>query len=200
MHVQTPIEPYLDRLAEMHQRLCPRQVLGVRIGQRAGELLGLELPRADKRLFAFVEIDGCFADGISVATGCWLGRRTLRLVDTARVAATCVDLESGRATRIWPNPRARMLAMRFAPDAPSLWHAQLVGYQIMPATELLRSMPVAITASSMAAVLGNQHARAVCVACGEDVFSAPEADLTERVLCAGCTGPTYYVRRELTPG
>jgi formylmethanofuran dehydrogenase subunit E len=35
--------------------------------------------------------NGCFADGLSVATGCWLGRRTLRLVDCGRVGVTAVD-------------------------------------------------------------------------------------------------------------
>jgi formylmethanofuran dehydrogenase subunit E len=60
-------------------------VLGVRIGLAAGEALDLDLPRADKRLLMLVETDGCFADGVSVATGCWLGRRTLRLVDYGRV-------------------------------------------------------------------------------------------------------------------
>src|SRR5438132_11137020 len=115
MYVQTSIEPYLDRLAELHPRLSARGRSWASASVNGQE----SCSGADNRLFAFVEINGCFADGVSVATGCWLGRRTLRLVDTARVAATCVDLESGRATRIWPNPRARMPAMRLAPDAPS---------------------------------------------------------------------------------
>jgi formylmethanofuran dehydrogenase subunit E len=86
----------LARLGELHPRLCPRQVLGARIGLQAGALLGLDLPRADKRLLALVETDGCFADGVSVATGCWLGRRTLRLLDYGRVAAMLVDISTGR--------------------------------------------------------------------------------------------------------
>jgi formylmethanofuran dehydrogenase subunit E len=81
----------LDRSAELHNHLCPRQVLGVRIGMYAGELLGLELPQTDKRLYTFVETDGCFADGVSVAAGCWLGRRTMRLMDYGKVAAVFVD-------------------------------------------------------------------------------------------------------------
>ncbi|HEX8967157.1 MAG TPA: FmdE family protein, partial [Chloroflexota bacterium] len=118
----------IEQLAQLHPRVCPRQVLGARIGQRAGDLLGLALPRSDKRLVAIVEMDGCFADGVSVATGCWLGRRTLRMVDYGKVAATFIDRRTGRGVRIWPHPQARMLAERYAPDAPDRWHAQLQGY------------------------------------------------------------------------
>ena len=67
----------LTKTAALHDHLCPRQVLGVRTGLLAARLFGLDLPQADKRLFAFVETDGCYSDGVSVSTGCWLGHRTL---------------------------------------------------------------------------------------------------------------------------
>lgn len=40
----------LGASAALHRHLCPRQVLGVRMGVWAGELLGLDVPQADKRL------------------------------------------------------------------------------------------------------------------------------------------------------
>src|SRR5690349_4858594 len=100
------LERCLGQFAGLHPRLCPRQVLGVRMGLLAGAALGLEMPRRDKRLLVLVETDGCFADGLSVANGCWLGRRTLRLMDYGRVAATVVDSATGRAVRISPRPSA----------------------------------------------------------------------------------------------
>lgn len=133
----SPLEGCLQRLASMHRRLCPRQVLGVRIGLLATDLLELELPRTDKRLLAIVETDGCFADGVSVATGCWLGRRTLRLVDYGKVAVTFVDMFDHRAVRVWPSPLARVTAARYAPTAGSRWESQLLGYQTMPVEQLL---------------------------------------------------------------
>src|SRR5918911_1243912 len=114
MDTDGPPEDVWGQLARLHPRLCPRQVLGVRIGQYAGELLGLALPRSDKQLLAFVEMDGCFADGVSVATGCWLGRRTLRLVDHGKVAATVVDTALMRAIRIAVHPDARCRAISYA--------------------------------------------------------------------------------------
>jgi hypothetical protein len=111
-------------------------VLGVRTGQRAGELLGLALPRSDKLMLAVVEIDGCFADGVSVATGCWFGRRTLRFGNYGKVGATFIDLQTWRAARIWPDPQARMVAGQYVPDAADRWHAQLEGHCVMLATEM----------------------------------------------------------------
>lgn len=188
-----PIEECLRQLVGLHARLCPRQVLGVRMGQYAGELLGLELPRTDRRLCCFVEVDGCFADAVSVSTGCRLGKRTLRLMDQGKVATTCVDVATGRAIRIWPNARARSLAWRYAPDAAAPWHAQLVGYQVMPVAELLCSEPVAITVS-MATLIGPERARAACASCGEEVSDCAEVDLQGQLVCAACNGHGYYTR------
>src|SRR5687768_11979454 len=93
----------LEKSAESHKHLCPRQILGVRMGLLAGDLLGLELPQKNKRLIVFVETDGCFVDGITVSTGCSMGHRTMRLMDYGKVAATFVDSQSNRAFRIAPS-------------------------------------------------------------------------------------------------
>lgn len=84
---QSAVAAALARLAGRHRHLCPRQVLGVRMGLYAAERLGLPVPQDDKRLVAFVETDGCFADGVGAATGCWLGRRTMRLLDYGKAPA-----------------------------------------------------------------------------------------------------------------
>src|SRR5215470_6084497 len=103
----TEQDPAVAELSKLHQRLCPRQILAIRIGRYAGELLGLDVPRTDKRMIAIAEVDGCFADGVSVASGCWLGRRTLRAVDHGKVAATFLDVRDGRTIRLWPRAGIR---------------------------------------------------------------------------------------------
>ena len=75
------LEDLLRTSATSHQRLCPRQVLGVRMGLLGGRWLDLPVPREDKRLLTLVETDGCAADAIAVATGCRVGLRTLRVID-----------------------------------------------------------------------------------------------------------------------
>ena len=185
-HVPTEVDRCLERLAGLHPRLCPRQVLGVRIGQRAGELLGLALPRTDKLMLAIVEIDGCFADVVSVATGCWFGRRTLRFVDYGKVAATFIDLETHRAVRIWPDPHARVVAERYVPDAPDSWHAQLEGYRVMPANEVLQSRSVTIN-MPLPDFLNADSERVTCSACGEEIMNGRQVVRNGFVLCRACT-------------
>jgi formylmethanofuran dehydrogenase subunit E len=196
MLIDTPtISPALAQLlahsAELHKHLCPRQVLGARMGMLVGELLGLSLPQTNKRLFAFVETDGCFADGVSVATGCWLGRRTMRLVDYGKVAATFVDTRSGRAIRIWPSPAARDQARAYAPQAKSRWHAYLAAYQLMPSAELLAWAEVEL-AVDLAAIISRPGVRAACARCGEEIINQREVVQDGAALCQSCATGGYY--------
>jgi len=184
----------LEDLATLHRHICPRQVLGVRMGLHAGDLLGVELPRRDERLFVFVETDGCLADAVSIATGCWLGHRALRLIDLGKVAATVVDTSTGRAVRVWPHPASRARALERVPDAPDRWHAQLEGYRIMPAEELLRADPVAVTLD-LAAILSRPGRRVVCGRCGEEVVNEREVVRDGVTLCLACAGERYYLTR-----
>ena len=174
----------LAQLARLHPRICPRQVLGVRMALSGGQLLELDLPRRDKRLLALIETDGCFADGFSVASGCWLGRRTLRLVDHGKVAVTLTDTVTERSVRIWPHPLARDRAQAYAPSADR-WQAQLTGYQVMPTQELLDSRWVELPVPS-AAILGRPGMRVTCAACGEEVLNDRQVVTARGPLCRGC--------------
>ena len=186
------LDECLAYLRQLHARVCPRQVLGVRMGLEAQELFGLELPRTDKRLIALVETDGCFADGVSVATGCWLGRRTLRLVDYGKVATTLVDVQTALAFRLTPHPDARLRASDYAPDAPVRWHAQLAGYQRMPTDELLRIEPVKLELP-LAGLLGC-CGRDACRLCGEEILNRRGLAQPEGMLCRACAGHVRYYR------
>ncbi|HEY4688916.1 MAG TPA: FmdE family protein [Anaerolineae bacterium] len=181
----------LNASAELHRHLCPRQVLGVRMGLLAGDALGLTLPQADKRLLTIVETDGCFADGISAATGCWIGRRTLRVEDFGKVAATFVDASTGRAIRIRPRPKARSAAHAFAPEARNRWEAQLLGYQRMPDTALLRVQPVQLR-MSIDQLISRPGVKAICQVCGEEIINEREIVHEGTVLCRACAGRGYY--------
>lgn len=186
-----PLAALLERSAELHRHLCPRQVLGARMGVYAGELLGLELPQIGKRLYTLVETDGCFADGVSVATGCWMGRRTMRLIDYGKVAATFVDTKTWRAVRVWPNPAARGLAAQYAPDAKSRWHAYLAAYQVMLLTELLLTRPVELTLD-LKDLISRPGVRAECEQCGEEIINEREVVRDATTLCRSCAGEHQY--------
>lgn len=184
------LEGLLEQAAALHHHLCPRQVLGVRMGMLAAELLGITLPQQDKRLLAIVETDGCFSDGVAVATNCWVGRRTLRVVDYGKVAATFVDTHLGAAWRIAPHPEARTRAGRYAPQARSTWQAMLVGYQRMPAVELLVWRPVRL-AVPVSEIVSRPGLRAFCARCGEEIVNGRERIVDSVSLCRACAGEDY---------
>lgn len=189
--IQPDLQACLDKAAALHRHLCPRQVLGVRAGMRAAELFDLPLPQTGKRLFAFVETDGCFADGVSVATGCWLGRRTMRLVDYGKVAVTFVDTATGRALRVFPQLTARARALEYAHGEPDSWHAQLAAYRVMPASELLAVEEVRLTVS-LEEIVSRPGLRVTCRGCGEEIMNAREVPVDGRVLCRRCAGHDNY--------
>jgi formylmethanofuran dehydrogenase subunit E len=188
----------LEESAKRHRHLCPRQVLGIRMALRGLWELGFVdnygCPRfynENKRLLSIVETDGCGMDGIAVTTSCSVGRRTLRVLDFGKVAATLVDTTNEHAVRVVPHPQARTRAKCFAPDAPSRWHGYLEAYQVMPDAELLLVTPVILT-QTLAEILSKPGARAVCEACGEEIINEREVIRAGRVLCRACAGEGYY--------
>lgn len=181
----------LAKTMTLHDHLCPRQVLGVRMGMLAGELLGLTLPQTNKRLLAFVETDGCFSDGVGVATGCTMGHRTMRLVDYGKVAATFVDTRTRVAWRIVPSSQARSGAAQYAPEASNRWQAMLLGYQRMKAEELLTWQSVTLTLS-LEEIVSKAGLRAHCDVCGEEIINGREVAVHNGTLCRFCAGGEYY--------
>jgi formylmethanofuran dehydrogenase subunit E len=192
----TLMENLLAKSANSHHRLCPRQVLGVRMGLMAGQLLDLQVPRSDKLIHAFMETDGCAVDGVAVATGCSVGRRTMHILDFGKIAATFVDRETLKAFRICPNPEARRLAKHYAPDASDDWHAYLLGYQVMPEQDLLIVQPVRLTIS-LEAIISHEAIRALCDRCGEEIYNEREVRSSGLTLCRACAGEVYYTIVEL---
>lgn len=192
-----PDTPTLDALlqtsAALHRHLCPRQVLGVRTGLLAGEHLGIPVPQPHKQMIAIVETDGCYTDGVAVATNCWLGRRTLRMEDYGKVAATFVDCKSERAVRIVPTARSRHLAANYAPEAKNRWEAMLLGYQRMPVVELLIVQEVTLI-TPIAEIISRAGARVSCARCGEEIINEREVVQNGEILCRACAGDSYYRR------
>jgi formylmethanofuran dehydrogenase subunit E len=189
----TPLDQLLDQCAALHHHLCPRQVLGVRMGIFAGSVLNLNLPQNDKRLLTIMETDGCGADGVSVATNCWVGRRTMRIEDYGKMAATFVDTVTARAVRITPNLEARDLSRDYAPDAQNQWEAQLIGYQRMPDETLLLAQEVKLI-TSLEKIISTAGKRVLCERCGEEIMNEREVRNGKEMLCKACAGKSYYSR------
>jgi formylmethanofuran dehydrogenase subunit E len=189
--IMNPLEELLAQSATHHHRLCPRQVLGVRIGVLAGLALEIPLPQTNKRLLAIAETDGCMVDGLSAATGCYAGRRTLRIEDYGKIAATFVDTLTEQAIRVAPRRNIRELAWEYAPSARNRWEAQLIGYQHIPDELLLDWQRVELTVS-VKRVIGQAGKRVVCERCGEEVINQREILRQGAVLCKSCAEESYF--------
>ena len=185
------LDELLTLSATHHHNICPRQVLGVRAGLLAGFLLDLPLPQSDKRLLTIAETDGCFVDGLSAATGCYVGRRTLRIEDYGKTAATFVDSLTEQAIRIHPKTSARKRAWDYAPSAQNTWEAQLIGYQRIPDELLLHWQWVELTVP-VKQIIGQVGGRVSCEICGEEIINQREIIREGTILCKPCAGGAYF--------
>ncbi len=183
----------LQQSSARHNHLCPRQVLGVRMGLAGFAALGLEAPLRKKEVLTIIETDGCFADGVEVATGATVGHRTLRVVDLGKIAATFAEVATGRAIRLAPKADVRQCALEFAPGEKRRYYAQLKGYQVMPDVELFNFQPVSLQ-PSIEEIISKQQARARCERCGEEIINEREVRPDGQVLCRSCAGEGYYYK------
>jgi formylmethanofuran dehydrogenase subunit E len=194
------VAPLLAASAARHNHLCPRQVLGVRVGLAGLGYLGLPPNSGAKRVLVFSETDGCFLDGLEVATGATPGHRTLRVEDFGKAGATLVDTETGRAVRVAPRVDSRSQARQYAALAPRVgsetetrdWYIMLHAYQGMPEEALLTLQPVRLT-TPVEVIISQPGLRAACTACGEEIINEREVQRQGQVYCRACAGSAYYV-------
>ena len=184
----------LKRSSSQHDHLCPRQVLGVRMGLAGMAAIGLPAPMPHKAAFIFIESDGCFATGIEVATGAAVGHRTLRVIDLGKVAATFANVETGCSIRLATHPDVRKRALAYAPGLKQRYYAQLKGYQLMPEAELFTFQEVELL-PSLAVVMSRPGLRVNCSRCGEEIINERQVHVGRKVLCRTCAGQSYYLSK-----
>jgi len=189
------LQEILEISSARHTHLCPRQVLGARIGLAGAAVSSFELPRYDKRMLIILETDGCFADGVEAATGCTVGHRTLRIEDYGKIAATFVDTQTGQAFRVTPRLDVRERAYDYAPGEAHHYFAQLQGYQVMPDNELLAIQPVQLT-TSISQIISKAGVRVNCEGCGEEIINEREVRIDGHIFCNTCALGGYYTHQE----
>jgi formylmethanofuran dehydrogenase subunit E len=188
-----PLNELLEEAKAAHGHLCAGQVLGVRMALCGLRALGIEDPRGRdrKRLVTFVEIDRCATDAIGVVTGCRLGKRALKFRDWGKMAATFVDLESGRAIRVAAKESSKDLARERHPELDNKNAQQMLAYRELSDDELFttQSVVVKIGPEEMPGFKGE---RIVCEQCGEGINYHREVVRAGRTLCQACAGHSYY--------
>ncbi|MBF0565596.1 MAG: formylmethanofuran dehydrogenase [Nitrospirae bacterium] len=214
----------LEESVKVHGHLCAGQVLGVRMSLLGLTLVGISDPKGNDRksLIVYVEIDRCATDAIQSVTGCTLGHRSLKFLDYGKMAATFLNLATGRAARVVAREDSREAAKRYYANNPDLIPVPLSGpmplNQTSPASPPPTTMEIQISAYRVMSdeelfywdfvkvsprpedLPGKPLRRVVCSRCGEYVQDGREVlrqaednPVGNVVLCRHCDRGGYYV-------
>lgn len=189
-------ETLLKGSADAHGHLCAGQVIGVRMAMLGCRLIGLDEPAKMpqiKSLIVYVEIDRCATDAIAYVTGVKLGRRSLKYVDNGIMAATFVNLDTGKAFRVRSRETSRDAATAHAPGAPTKGQQQLEAYRSMPLETLFEVQEVRVDVP-FSDMPGPTRFKAVCEVCGVTVRDKREVFKEGKVQCRNCAGGAYFSR------
>lgn len=194
-------EELLETSAAAHGHLCPGQVVGVRMAMLGCRLIGLDDPaRRDqiKKLIVYVEMDRCTADAVAHVTGVKLGRRSLKHMDYGIMAATFLNLETGKAFRVVSTEEARDLAGMYAPEVSGKSRQQLSAYCRMPDSVLFRVQHVRVPIRPVD-MPGPTQRKVTCVRCGQVVRDGREVVRDGECMCRPCAEGAYYLNpKEVT--
>jgi len=190
-------DEYLRDAELAHGHLCAGQVLGVRLAMLGLQKLGIDDPHGKdrKRLVTFVEIDRCATDAVAVVTGCRLGKRALKFRDWGKMAATFVDVTSGRAVRVAAKESSKARAREMHPEIENKNQQQMLAYREMPDEDLFATQWVKVDLPAEE-FPGYKGERVVCEVCGEGINFRREVRRDGRVLCRACAGESYYSSHE----
>jgi formylmethanofuran dehydrogenase subunit E len=187
------LDEYLRDAEQAHGHLCAGQVLGVRLAMLGLQTLAIDDPQGKdrKRLVTFVEIDRCATDAVAVVTGCRLGKRALKFRDWGKVAATFVDVTTGKAIRIAAKESSKSLARQMHPEIENRNQQQMLAYREMSDNDLFATQWVKVQLPPEE-FPGYKGERVACEKCGEGINFRKEVRRDGRILCRACAGESYY--------
>ncbi len=175
--------PGLLKIAgDFHGDICAGIEIGTRMTMCGLKQIGISDPTGAerKKLIVYVEIDRCATDAIMALTGCRPGKRTMKIRDYGKMAATFINLDSGQAVRVATRAKKKTddgQKRDFSLLADEeLFSVSAVTVDLKP--EDLPGLPVR---------------RASCSRCGESVLDGREVEQGATTLCQTCAaGVDYY--------
>lgn len=192
--MQNTVDELLDECAVVHGHICPGQLLGVRMALAGCERIGIDEPKGkdQKKLIVWVEIDRCMTDAIGAVTGARVGRRSLKIVDYGKVAATFLNTESGEAVRVVARDDSRQLADTLHPELESKKDRQMAAYREAALDQLFTFHQVKVELSKFDRP-GKPISRLACSVCGEGINDGREVAAADgSITCRPCAIGGYY--------
>ncbi len=169
------------RAVEYHGHLCSGQCIGVKMAHLGMRELGLDNERDAKKIMVYVECDRCPADSIGITTGCRIGKRTFKALDLGKIAATFINLETGRAVRV-----ARTKHCHPADGEDLTEYYEKLPYEDMLS---LREVEVVLRPCDMP---GPPIEAVICARCGEEVTDSRHIVNNGEPVCRTCAEGSYY--------
>ncbi len=187
----------LDEAMRFHGHLCGGLTLGVRMAIAGLGELGINDPKghAGKDLVIFVETDRCPVDGIIAVTGRTPGKRSIKMMDYGKNAATFIETQSGDAVRVSVradfNEKVERLAKTSFREMKEK-RANVATLTMIPEADLLRLQRVSVKLCPED-LPGKPLVIVTCQCCGEIVRDNRHVNQGNRLLCKPCaTGVDYY--------
>lgn len=163
---------------------CAGLVLGTRLAIAGVDALNVPAPDTQKRLVVVAETDRCSIDGIQAVTGCRLSKRTLRLLDFGKVAATFIDEWSGAAVRVGVRGDLRERVGN-GTSSEERHELQRQAYASWSNEDLFVIRPSDYVLPQFEQP-GKPRRRVACVSCGEEVSDGREVETESGTRCRPC--------------
>ena len=108
-----------------------------------------------------------------------------------KMAATFVDVSSGRAVRVAAKESSKSLAREMHPEIPEKNRQQMLAYREMKVDDLfdMQSVKVDLPEEEFPGFKGE---RIVCSVCGEGINFRRQVLREGKILCRACAGESYY--------
>ena len=177
----------LNRAVSFHGHLCLGQVLGVHLAERGLEVIRTTDP---KEIIVYVENDRCIADAIQIITGTRLGRRSMKLVNYGKMAATFINTRTGDAYRVWVSGKVNEMIGEINSD----FHEREKQYTTIleaDSDDIVSVQRVSVTIPPLEMPVKPQRT-VVCLRCKEKVMDGKDVFTEEGTLCLACAGEPYY--------
>ncbi len=174
----------LEEAGKFHGDICAGIQIGTRMTMAGLKRIGISDPKgADrKKLIVFVEIDRCCTDAIMALTGCKPGKRTMKIRDYGKMAATFINLESGKAVRVATRRDRKVSADPSSenPDFSGVAEEDLFSITDVEVPLRPEDLP------------GKPLRRVPCALCGESIMDGRETEHQGQTLCTPCFEKKNY--------
>ena len=169
---------------KFHGHICHGIAIGTRMTMSGLRRIGINDPKGvdRKKLMVFVEIDRCATDAIMALTGCQPGKRTMKIRDYGKMAATFINLESGRAVRVVTQMKQRPSEGDGKPDFGAMAESDLFSISDVVVPLRPEDLP------------GKPLRRVPCDQCGESIMDGRDVEYQGQTLCQPCRDANNYYR------